>query len=94
MWYFGCPMNKGIKFRIYPNKEQQSLINRTLGCVRFIYNHGLAYRIERYKAGEEANYTVTSAILTRMKKQEEYAFLKDADSIALQQALRDLDRAY
>ena len=94
MLYFGCPMNKGIKFRIYPNKEQQSLINRTLGCVRFIYNHGLAYRIERYKAGEEANYTVTSAILTRMKKQEEYAFLKDADSIALQQALRDLDRAY
>ena len=94
MLYFGCPMNKGIKFRIYPNKEQQNLINRTLGCVRFIYNYGLAYRIERYKAGEEANYTVTSAILTRMKKQEEYAFLKDADSIALQQALRDLDRAY
>lgn len=30
-------MNKGIKFRIYPNKEQQNLINRTLGCVRFLY---------------------------------------------------------
>ena len=87
-------MNKGVKFRIYPNKEQQNLINCTLGCVRFIYNHGLAYRMEQYKAGEKANYTVTSAMLTRMKKQEEYAFLKDADSIALQQSLRDLDRAY
>jgi putative transposase len=33
-------------------------------------------------------------MLTKMKQQEEYAFLKEADSIALQQALRDLDRAY
>lgn len=87
-------MNKGIKFRIYPNKEQQSLINRILGCVRFVYNHGLAYRIEQYKAGGKANYIATNAMLTKMKRQEEYAFLKEADSIALQQALRDLDRAY
>ena len=87
-------MNKGIKFRIYPNKEQQNLINRTLGCARFIYNQALAYRIEQYKAGEKANYTATNAMLTKMKQQEEYVFLKEADSIALQQALRDLDRAY
>ena len=87
-------MNKGVKFRIYPNKEQQSLINRILGCARFIYNQGLAYRIEQYKAGEKANYTATNAMLTKMKQQEEYGFLKEADSIALQQALRDLDRAY
>ena len=87
-------MNKGIKFRIYPNKEQQNLINRTLGCVRFIYNRGLMYRIEQYKNGNKANYTVTSAMLTFLKNQEDFAFLKDVDSIALQQSLRDLDRAY
>ena len=87
-------MNKGIKFRIYPNKKQQNLINRTFGCARFVYNQGLAYRIEHYKVGEKANYTVTNAMLTEMKQQEEYAFLKEVDSVALQQALRDLDRAY
>jgi putative transposase len=87
-------MNKGVKFRIYPNKEQQNLINRTLGCARFIYNRGLAYRIGQYKLGNKANYAVTSAMLTRMKKQVEYAFLKEVDGVALQQALRDLDRAY
>ena len=87
-------MNKGMKFRIYPNKEQQNLINRTFGCARLVYNQGLAYRIEHYKAGKKANYTVTNAMLTEMKQQEEYAFLKEVDSIALQQALRDLDRAY
>lgn len=87
-------MNKGIKFRIYPNKEQQNLIDRTFGCVRFIYNQGLAYRIEKYQVGEKANYTATNTMLTEMKQQEKYAFLKEVDSIALQQALRDLDRAY
>lgn len=34
-------MNKGVKFRIYPNKEQQNLINQTLGCCRLVYNLGL-----------------------------------------------------
>ena len=34
-------MVKGVKFRAYPNKEQQNLINRTLGCSRMIYNKGL-----------------------------------------------------
>lgn len=31
-------MNKGVKFRAYPNKKQQNLINQTLGCCRLIYN--------------------------------------------------------
>lgn len=56
-------MNKGVKFRIYPNKEQQNLIDRTLGCVRFIYNNGLAYRIEQYKLDNKANYTATNTML-------------------------------
>ncbi|WP_341464145.1 helix-turn-helix domain-containing protein, partial [Mitsuokella jalaludinii] len=29
----------GYKFRIYPNKTQARLINRTLGCARFVFNH-------------------------------------------------------
>lgn len=31
-------MQKGIKFRIYPNRKQKNLIHRTLGCCRLIYN--------------------------------------------------------
>lgn len=31
-------MNKTFKVRIYPNKEQQILIDKTHGCVRYIYN--------------------------------------------------------
>ena len=46
-------MQKGIKFRIYPNKEQQNLINQTLGCCRLIYNKGLAMRNEAYESGNK-----------------------------------------
>ena len=38
-------MNKGVKFRIYPNRQQKDLINQTLGCCRLIYNKGLIVRI-------------------------------------------------
>lgn len=87
-------MKKGIKFRAYPNKEQQNLINQTLGCCRLIYNKGLAMRNEAFSNGLKANYGHTSAMLTDLKKQEDFSFLKDVDSIALQQSLRDLDRGF
>ena len=87
-------MKKGIKFRIYPNKEQQDLINQTLGCCRLIYNKGLAMRKEAYKNGEKIGYNQTSAMLSELKKRDDFSFLKEVDSIALQQTLRDLDRGY
>lgn len=87
-------MQKGIKFRIYPNREQKNRINQTLGCCRFIYNRGLAMREEAFKDGNKAGYSQTSAMLTDLKKSEDFAFLKAVDSIALQQTLRDLDRGY
>lgn len=87
-------MNKGVKFRAYPNKEQQNLINRTLGCARLVYNLGLDMRNTAYKNGQKVGYAQTSAMLTNLKKQEEFTFLRDVDSIALQQSLRDLDRGF
>ena len=71
-------MQKGIKFRIYPNREQKNLIHQTLGCCRLIYNRGLAMRKESYEEGKKIGYTQTSAMLTELKKQEEFAFLKDS----------------
>lgn len=87
-------MQKGIKFRICPNREQQNLINQTLGCCRFIYNKGLAMRNEAYQDGRKIGYSQTSAMLTDLKKKDDFVFLKAVDSIALQQSLRDLDRGF
>lgn len=85
---------KGVKFRIYPNREQRNLIDRTLGCSRLIYNKGLAMREDAFKSGEKCGYKQTSAMLTALKQDVNYAFLKEVDSIALQQALRNLDTGY
>ena len=87
-------MRKGVKFRAYPNKKQRDLLDRTFGCCRLIYNKGLAMRKEGYENGEKVTYSKTSAMLTKLKRTEEYAFLKEVDSIALQQTLRDLDRGF
>ena len=87
-------MQKGVKFRIYPNSEQKDLINQTLGCCRLIYNRGLAMREDAYKNGNKIGYSQTSAMLTDLKRNEDFSFLKIVDSIALQQSLRDLDRGY
>ena len=87
-------MQKGIKFRICPNREQRNLINQTLGCCRLIYNKGLAMRNEAFENGGKIGYSQTSAMLTELKKCDGFAFLKTVDSIALQQSLRDLDRGF
>ena len=87
-------MHKGIKFRIYPNKEQQNLINRTLGCCRLIYNMGLDMRNKAFENGEKVGYTQISAMLTELKRTDEFSFLRDADAVALQQSLRDLDQGF
>lgn len=69
-------------------------MNQTFGCCRLIYNKGLAMRNNAFENGQKLGYTQTSAMLTALKKQDDFAFLKDVDSIALQQSLRDLDRAF
>lgn len=86
-------MEYAYKFRIYPNAEQENLIQRTFGCCRFAYNHYLAYRKELYEtSGETANYYVCAKDLTRLK--QELPWLKDVDATALQTSLRELDTAY
>ena len=51
-------------------------------------------RNDAYANGQKIGYNQTSAMLTELKKSDEFAFLKLVDSIALQQSLRDLDRGF
>ena len=87
-------MFKSIKLRLYPSKSQCCLIDQILGCCRLVYNKGLNKRKEDYENGVKTGYNQTSKMLTELKKTKEYEFLKQADSVALQASLRDLDRAY
>ena len=86
---------KGYKFRLYPNKTQATLLNKTLGCCRFVFNHFLNVRRENWgKDKKSISYNETSALMTQLKSDENHLWLKEVDSIALQQSLRDLDAAY
>ena len=82
--------NKAYKYRIYPTEEQKVLIEKTFGCSRLVYNHLLFLSNQTKYMG----YTQSSAVITNLKKLEDYVFLKEVDSMALQESARDLQRAY
>ncbi|MEY3555417.1 MAG: hypothetical protein RLZZ580_1471, partial [Cyanobacteriota bacterium] len=82
-------MEKAYSFRIYPTPEQESLLRRTLGCVRLVYNKALHERTQAwYEKQERVGYTETSSMLTDWKKQEELDFLNEVSCVPLQQGLR------
>lgn len=81
-------MNTAFKFRIYPNAAQRTLIAKTFGCVRFVYNKMLGEKIEHY------NKTNESLLVTPAKYKSEFPFLKEVDSLALANAQMNLETAY
>ncbi|PFO84705.1 IS200/IS605 family element RNA-guided endonuclease TnpB [Bacillus cereus] len=86
-------VNKAYKFRIYPNKEQEILIAKTIGCSRFVFNHFLAKWNDTYKeTGKGLTYNACSSQLTQLKK--EFVWLKEVDSIAIQSSLKNLADSY
>ena len=86
-------MEKAYKFRIYPNKTQECLLQKTFGCVRFIYNHFLDRRIKAYEQNKKTiSYNECSKELTQLKKEKKW--LKEPDKSSLQNALKNLDTAY
>lgn len=86
-------LEKAYKYRIYPNKKQQELIQKTFGCTRFIYNYYLNKRKELYENDKTTfTYNMCSKDLTQLKK--ELIWLKEPDKDSLQKALKDLDMAY
>ena len=80
--------NKAYKFRLMPNAEQIVLINKTFGCVRFVYNNLLSDRISHYQSTGQALKKEVSEYKTT------YPFLKEVDSLALANAKLNLDNAY
>ncbi len=86
-------MHKAYKFRLYPTKEQQGVINKIIGSCRYVYNYFLHKKSETYKASKKTlTYNRCATDLKELK--QELPWLKEVDSIALQQSLRDLETSY
>lgn len=87
-------IRKAFKFRLYLTAEQKEKLSVQFGCARFAYNHYRAVREGYYlDTGTGLNYNDCAMDLADILKVD-YPWLKEADSQALQQSLKDLDKAY
>ena len=87
--------NYVLKIRIYPNLEQKSYLHRAFGCSRFIYNYFLDKSQKEYESEKKYfNCFDLQKEVTKLKKTEEYSWLKDAEATLLNNALNHLDIAY
>lgn len=85
----------GYKYRLCPTNKQKQAINQVLGCYRFVFNHFLAERSDAWKKNQESvTYLKTAKMLTELKRNPKFVWLNAVDSMALQESLRDLDRAF
>lgn len=80
--------HKSYKFRLYPNKKQMMMFEKTFGCSRFIWNQMLADKIQHYK---ETGQTLKN---TPAQYKRDYPWLKEVDSLALCNVQLNLQKAY
>ena len=86
---------KAFKYRFYPTSEQETLLRKTMGCARLVYNRALAARTQAwYERSERVGYSQTSTMLTSWKHLEDLQFLNEVSSVPLQQGLRHLQTAF
>lgn len=79
------------QYRFYPTDQQRVSLAQLFGCVRVVWNDGLAIC---KKSEKLPGYNKLSGMLTQSKKTEERKWLADVSSVPLQQSLRNLDAAY
>ena len=83
------------KYRLYPTAEQRTILAKTFGCGRWVYNYGLGLKKEAWELRQEhVSSAYISALLPVLKAQEETQWLSEAPSQALQQVVRHLDSAF
>lgn len=89
------------KMRLYPNKEQEVLLSKHFGSIRFVYNLFLDRRTKFYLEAKEKQlskktltYVDMAKELTQIKSKEETEWLNEINSQSLQHAIKHLDSAY
>jgi len=87
--------HRSFRYRFYPTPEQESLLRRTFGCCRLVYNKALEQRISSWKSdGVALRFPEQSRALTQWKKTDDLAFLREVSCVPLQQTLQHLQLAY
>jgi len=86
-------MLKAFKYRISPTAKQAELINKHIGCARFVYNNALAFKQTEY-AKDKTNHSWVSLVkrLPNLKKDNEW--LKEVNSQSLQQSIVNMNTSF
>ena len=88
-------VQKAVKVQIYPRESDKELLAKHFGVRRFIFNKFLEIRQKEYMENKKSiGYNACSALVTEMKKNPEFKWLKEVNSQTIQAALKDLDGAY
>ena len=88
-------MEQAYKYRIYPTKAQERQILKTFGCARWVYNHFLTSRKTAWAERGESSTAYTDMYgIPKLKRTAGTEWLAEADKFALQNAVRDLDKAF
>ena len=89
-------MLRRIRVRLYPNKEQEQTLNKTLGCYRFIYNRMLALKQQEYNENKKSLglKELSRYFYGTLRKDEQYAWLEEQNTKVMEQAIRQMLTAY
>lgn len=86
---------QAYKYELLPNGDQRRRMRRFAGSCRFVFNKALALQKQRYERGEKKlGYAGLCKMLTEWRNGGDTAWLANAPVHPLQQALKDLERAY
>ena len=84
-------INRVYKFRLYPNRDQQVILNKTFGCCRFLWNRMLHERTETYQRLKDNKDDLYShKYKTEKEYKQQFHFLKEVDAKALQSSTNNL----
>ncbi|KKM06297.1 hypothetical protein LCGC14_1745360, partial [marine sediment metagenome] len=86
---------RAYKYRIYPSKEQEVLINKHIGSCRWLYNYALEKKTKAYKKDKtRLSRFDLSADIPELKKNQETEWLKEVNAQSLQMSLKNMDEAF
>ena len=87
-------IRKAYKFELMPNDEQSLAMRQYAGCCRVVYNKALAWQNEQYQADNTFKFSYSKIANLLPQWKTELAWLKDAPSQTLQQALKNLESSF
>lgn len=87
-------MIKSVKIRLFPTKEQELLMFKSIGCSRFSYNWALNRCNELYKQGNKYSMPDIRKEFTQLKKKDEFKWLNEVSNTTMVESMRNLDKAF